>query len=163
LLSPLFIQIVLNGFCIFIDALKIRGNSYRTKLEGAGRLRITILTGRTIDQGCGKEIGKASEEYVESVAICEMNEKDMKSLGIRDGDRVRITTKFGSVVLTAKKSRRIKSPGTVFVPYGPWANCIMGSDTDGTGMPLLKGVPAHVEPTAEEVLTIRDLINSMMF
>jgi len=126
-------------------------------------LRITILTGRTIDQGCGKEIGKTSEEYVESVALCEMNEEDMRKLGIRDGDRVKVTTEFGSVVLTAKKSRRIRTSGTAFVPYGPWANCIMGSDTDGTGMPLLKGVPAHIEPTDEEILSIRDLINSIMF
>jgi len=125
-------------------------------------LRIIILTGRTIDQGCGKEIGKTSKDYMESVAICEMNEEDMKKIRIRDGDRVKVTTKFGSVVLIAKKSRRISSPGTAFIPYGPWANCITGSATDGTGMPLLKGVPASVEPTDEKVLTIRDLINSFM-
>jgi len=91
-----------------------------------------------------------------------MNEEDMKRLGIQDGDKVRVTTKFGSVVLTAKKSRRIKSPGTAFIPYGPWANFIMDSATDGTGMPLLKGMPAQVEPTDEKVLTIRDLIDSIM-
>lgn len=62
-------------------------------------LKIIILTGRTIDQGCGKEIGKASKEYVDSVAICEMNEGDMKRLGVRDGDRVKVTTEVGSVVL----------------------------------------------------------------
>jgi len=99
---------------------------------------------------------------MESVAVCEMNKEDMKKLGIKNGDRVKVTTEFGSVVLTAKKSRRIRSSGTAFVPYGPWANCIMGSDTDGTGMPLLKGVPARVEPTDEEVLSIRDLIGSIM-
>jgi len=124
-------------------------------------LEILILTGRTIDQGCGKEIGKTSKEYVESVAICEMNEKDMEKLRIRDGDRVKITTKFGSIILTAKKSRRIRSPGTAFIPYGPWANYVMGTDTDGTGMPLLKGVPAHVEPTDEKSSTIKDLIDSI--
>lgn len=124
-------------------------------------MKILILTGRTINQGCGKEIGKTSKEYVESVAICEMNEKDMKNLKIQDGDRVKVTTKFGSIILTAKKSRRIRSPGTAFIPYGPWANYVMGSATDGTGMPLLKGVPAHVEPTDEKVSTIRDLIDSI--
>jgi len=126
-------------------------------------LKIIILTGRTIDQGCGKEIGKTSKEYVESVAVCEMNEKDMEKLKIQNGDRVRVTTKFGSVVLTAKKSRRIRSPGTAFIPYGPWANHVMGSATDGTGMPLLKGLSAHVESTEEKVSTIRDLIDSIMF
>ena len=126
-------------------------------------MRITILTGRTIDQGCGKEIGKTSKEYMENVAICEMNEEDMKKLGIQDGDRVKVTTKFGSVVLTAKKSRRIRSSGTAFIPYGAWANCITGSSTDGTGMPLLKGLPARIEPTDEEVLSIKDLIDQLFF
>lgn len=121
------------------------------------RLRVIILTGRTIDQGCGKEIGKASKEYMESVAICEMNPEDMKKLGVKDGDRVRVTTEFGSVVLTARKSRRIMPPGAVFVPYGPWANFILRSDTDGTGMPLLKGASASIERADEEVPTIKDL------
>jgi len=99
---------------------------------------------------------------MENVAICEMNEEDMKKLGIRSGDRVKVATKFGSVVLTAKKSRRIRSSGTAFIPYGAWANCITDSATDGTGMPLLKGLPAHVEPTDEKVLSIKDLIDQML-
>jgi len=124
-------------------------------------LRVTILTGRTIDQGCEKELGKTSKEYIESVSILEMNGEDMKKLGVKDGERVKVTTEFGSIVLVAKKSLRIRSPGSAFIPYGPWANFIMGSDTDGTGMPLLKGVSAQIEPTDEEVSTIRDLIRSI--
>ena len=121
-------------------------------------MRIMILTGRTIDQGCEKELGKTSREYVESVSILEMNEEDMRKLGVREGDKVRVKTESGSIVLIARKSPRIRSPGSAFIPYGPWANFIMGSDTDGTGMPLLKGVPAQIEPTDEEVSKIRDLI-----
>ena len=117
-----------------------------------------LVTGRTIDQGCGKEYGKLSIEYAESVAICEMNQEDMKDLNIRDADRVRVVTEFGSVVVKAKKSLRIQCPGTIFIPYGPWANLTLTSDTDGTGMPLLKGVKANVEPTGEEVLNLPDLL-----
>jgi len=122
------------------------------------KLEVFLVTGRTIDQGCGKEHGKLSKEYVNSVAVCEMNWEDMKKLEIRDGGNVKVTTKFGSVILKAKKSRRIRSPGTVFIPYGPWANLVLASSTDGTGMPLLKGVPANVEPTAEKVLGLPDLL-----
>jgi len=121
-------------------------------------LEVSLVTGRTIDQGCGKEYGKLSKEYTESVAICEMNPEDMKSLKVSDGDRVKVATDYGSVVVTAKKSRRIRSPGTIFIPYGPWANLILASDTDGTGMPLLKGVRANVEPTDEKVLDLPDLL-----
>jgi len=121
-------------------------------------LQVSLVTGRTIDQGCGKEHGKLSKEYTESVAICEINPEDMKSLKVHDGDRVKVATEYGSVVVTARKSRRIRSPGTIFIPYGPWANLILASDTDGTGMPLLKGVRVDVEPTDEEVLDLPDLL-----
>ena len=121
-------------------------------------LKVSLLTGRTIDQGRGKEYGKLSKEYLNSVAVCEMNSEDMKKLKIQDGDKVKVTTNLRSVVVKAKKSRRIRVPGTVFVPYGPWANLILSSNTDGTGMPLFKGVQADVEPTDEKILGLLDLI-----
>ena len=124
-------------------------------------MEVTLLTGRTIDQGCSKELGKVSESYMENVAVCEMNAEDMKNLGIKDKDKVKVTTEFGSVVIKAKKSRRLKTRGTVFIPYGPWANQVLASNTDGTGMPLLKGIKATVEPTDNEVLSIHELLLSI--
>jgi formylmethanofuran dehydrogenase subunit D len=121
-------------------------------------LEVTLLTGRTIDQGCGKEAGKLSEEYKENVAVCEMNAEDMKKLGIKDNSNVKVTTEFGSVVLKAKKSKRIKASSMAFIPYGPWVNQVLASNTDGTGMPSLKGVKATVEPSDSEVLSIRELL-----
>jgi formylmethanofuran dehydrogenase subunit D len=124
-------------------------------------LEVSLLTGRTIDQGCGKETGKLSEKYVENVAMCEMNVEDMKKLGIRDNNNVKVTTEFGSVVVKAKKSRRLKAPGTVFIPYGLWANQVSASNTHGTGMPLLKGIKATVEPTDAHVLNIHELLSNI--
>jgi formylmethanofuran dehydrogenase subunit D len=121
-------------------------------------LEVSLLTGRTIDQGCGKESGKFSETYMESVAVCEMNADDMKKLGIKDNSKVKVTTEFGSVVVKAKKSRRLKTIGSVFIPYGPWANQVSASNTHGTGMPLLKGIRATVEPAETEVLGVRELL-----
>jgi len=46
----------------------------------------------------------------------------------------------------------------VFIPYGPWANQVLASNTNGTGMPLLKGIKATVEPTDTEVPSIRELL-----
>ena len=122
-------------------------------------MRVLIITGRTINQGCHKERGKLSKKYAESVSICEMSEEDMQKLGIKDGDRIKITTKYGSIVLTARRSKKIQQPGIVFIPYGPWANYVIDSSTEGTGMPLLKGLPAYIEPAAEEVLSIKEMID----
>ncbi|MFQ6076784.1 MAG: molybdopterin dinucleotide binding domain-containing protein [Candidatus Bathyarchaeia archaeon] len=114
------------------------------------RLRVTLLTGRTIYQGVGKEFGKLSEEYWKRVATCEMDPSDMESLGVEEGNNVRVTTDFGSVVVKAVESMRSPHPGVIFIPYGPWANLVTSSRTHSVGMPSFKGIPAEVELSSEE-------------
>lgn len=125
-------------------------------------LNVTLLTGRTLRQGQGKEYGKLSERYWKSVAICEVDPEDLNRMGIKDGKPVRITTKHGSVAVLAVKSLRGPHAGKVFVPYGPWASVIVDSETHGTGMPSFKGTQAVVEPAAyeEKVLTLQELLQT---
>lgn len=122
-------------------------------------MKVTLLTGRTLRQGQGKEYGKLSERYKENVAVCEMDPDDMKALGVRENENVKVATACGSVVLRAVKSLRAPHPGAVFVPYGPWVSLIMNSETQGTGMPLLKGIPAELKPAPKEpVLSLPELL-----
>ncbi|MEM2644444.1 MAG: molybdopterin dinucleotide binding domain-containing protein [Candidatus Bathyarchaeia archaeon] len=121
-------------------------------------MEFTLITGRTIEQGCTKEHAKLSEEYMMSVAVCEMNYEDMMRLNIRDGDNVKIKTEVGSVIVKVRRSRRIRRPGIIFIPFGPWINLILPSETEGTGMPPLKGFRVWVEPTEEPVSNIRELL-----
>jgi len=124
------------------------------------KLKVSLLTGRTIDQGKGKEMGKLSKEYLESVVICQMDPNDMKFLGTKENTNVKVVTDFGSVVLKAVKSARAPHPKVVFIPYGPWASLIMNPKTHGTGMPSLKGIPAEIEPAPnEKVLSLQNLLN----
>jgi formylmethanofuran dehydrogenase subunit D len=118
-----------------------------------------LITGRTINQGCGKEQGKFSKEYIESVSFCEINPADMKKNKIKEGSNVKITTDFGFTIVKAKKSNNLNS-GIVFIPYGPWANQIITSNTSGTGMPLLKGTKVKIEPTNEKISNLQNLFNS---
>ncbi|MFH0749249.1 MAG: molybdopterin dinucleotide binding domain-containing protein [Candidatus Bathyarchaeota archaeon] len=110
------------------------------------RIKTTLLTGRTIYQGVGKECGKLSKAYWHSVSICEIDPEDLVCLGLKENDSVQITTAFGSVVLTAMKSLCAPHAGSIFIPYGLFANVLIGSKTNGTGMPSFKGVPAEMEP-----------------
>ncbi len=122
-------------------------------------LKVTLLTGRTIEQGVGKERGKTSKEYVDSVSICHVDPEDLKRLGIKEKTNVLISTSYGSVVVKAIKSLRGPHPGVVFVPYGPWANVVVDPETHGVGMPSLKGIPAQIEPTPNKpVLGLKDLL-----
>lgn len=126
------------------------------------KLKVSLLTGRTIDQGRGKECGKLSKEYLDSVTICQMDPNDMKFLGIRENNNVKVATDIGSVVLKAVKSARAPHPEVVFIPYGPWASLIMNPKTHGTGMPSLKGIPAEIEPAPnQKVLSLQDILNQL--
>ncbi len=124
------------------------------------RERFVLLTGRTIYQGVGKEQGKLSDEYLNSVAICEVDPEDMNRMMITENSSVRVTTSFGSVVVRVVKSKRAPQTRILFMPYGPWASLIMPSKTNGTGMPSLKGVPATIEAAPKDkVLTVRELLD----
>jgi formylmethanofuran dehydrogenase subunit D len=123
------------------------------------RLRVVLLTGRTIEQGVGREFGKSSEEYAESVSICFIDSEDLHALETKEDSNVSISTSFGSVILRAVKSPRGPHKGVVFIPYGPWANVIVDASTDSIGMPSLKGIPAEIEPTKEKrVLKLEELL-----
>ncbi len=123
------------------------------------RLKVTLLTGRTLRQGQGKEYGKLSELYQKSVSTCEIDPEDMQKLGIRDGENVKVTTDYGSIILKAVKSKRTPHWGVIFVPYGPWASAIINPKTNGIGMPSFKGIEALIEPApTETVLQFRELI-----
>jgi formylmethanofuran dehydrogenase subunit D len=123
------------------------------------KLLVTLLTGRTIDQGVGKEHGKASLEYMESVSVCYLDPEDLRSLDIKEKTSVQVSTHCGTVVLKALKSSTGPHQGVAFIPYGPWANAVMAPETDSTGMPTLKGIPARIEPAPNKpVLSLRELL-----
>lgn len=125
------------------------------------KLKVSLLTGRTIDQGTGKERGKLSEEYQKSVSICQMDPEDMKFLKIRENENIKVTTEFGTVVMKAVKSKRAPHSGVVFIPYGPWASVLANPKTHGTGMPSLKGEMAEIESTpTEKVLNLQELLRT---
>jgi formylmethanofuran dehydrogenase subunit D len=123
------------------------------------KLRVTLLTGRTIEQGVGKERGKASKEYVESVSVCYMDPEDLKKLGIKEKTTILVSTNYGSVVVKALKSLRAPHLGIIFIPYGPWANVISSPETHSIGMPSFKGIPAEVEPAPDKpLLNLEELL-----
>ncbi len=125
------------------------------------KLEVALLTGRTIDQGRAKEFGKLSEEYWKSVTVCEMDPDDLKRIGAKENEIVKVTTDFGSAVLRTAKSLRAPHPRVVFVPYGPLASLLVNPETHGTGMPSLKGIPAEIEPAPDdEVLSLQDLLKT---
>jgi formylmethanofuran dehydrogenase subunit B len=129
----------------------------KTELEKAKAF--VLNTGRSLMQGISmEEESKWSKKYFDAVAVVEMNPIDISSLGV--GDRVKVYNEHGSIVLRVKPSNNVP-PGTIFIPMGPWANMLTDPETDGTGMPRLKGVNVFVEPTDEPLTKLIDLLKAL--
>jgi formylmethanofuran dehydrogenase subunit D len=122
------------------------------------KIDVTIISGRTAEQGAGLEEGKTSERYAKSTSLIELSPPDADALGIEEGGTVKVTTPHGAVVVYTKRSEGLEE-GLAFFPYGPWANQLFGAATSGTGMPLYKGVEAEIEPSGEDVPSLRDIID----
>lgn len=101
-----------------------------------------LLSGRTIDQAKGMHMGKCSAFYGRAISTVEMSESDMRDEVLEEGDAVRIISEWGETGGWVKKSDIPR--GMVFIPMGPAANAVSGTDTEGTGMPLFKGFSVEI-------------------
>ncbi len=105
-----------------------------------------LIPGRTSRQGTSLNEGKFTDAYVEETSTLQMNPDDMKRLGIKAGDRVRLRSEQGQIELLCVGSKPGELPsGLLFMPYGDLSSRLMGGDTHGTGMPNSKGIDVKLE------------------
>lgn len=98
--------------------------------------QFVLIPGRTSKQGTTLNEGKQTAGYMEEVSTLQVADADMQRLGLSDGDRVRLSTEQGVVVVSCKTARKDElPPGVLFISYGPVSSQLMGGDTQGTGMP----------------------------
>jgi len=122
-------------------------------------MRVLLNTGSTLGQGqCIKGYSKLSERYLGETAVCFINWVDYHELG--EPERVEVKTKYGVVVLRAKKDNRMLQ-GQVFVPRGLWANQLIGGETGDYGNPRYKGLEAVLQPTDEQVHDISEILKEL--
>jgi formylmethanofuran dehydrogenase subunit D len=105
-----------------------------------------LIPGRTARQGTSLNEGKFSDGYVEETTTLLMCPADMKRLGLKGGDRVRLRSEQGQVELACQAAKDGElPPGLLFLPYGDLSSRLMGGDTHGTGMPTSKGIDVELE------------------
>jgi len=126
-----------------------------------GEIEVTLISGRTARQGIGLEEGKTSQGYAKSVNEVSLCPEDAATLGLNKDEPVNVATDHGSVVAHWKEDKGL-AQGTVFFPYGPWANQVYASSTDGTGMPQFKGIRATLsQAPGGKVLSLGEIVDSM--
>ncbi len=102
-----------------------------------------MITGRTRGQAHGMHMGPASSEYREATAYVEVGPEDMARLGLGEGETVRVLSSAGQVEVPVR-SGKLPS-GLLFIPMGPTANALVGTETYGTGMPNFKSQGVELE------------------
>lgn len=105
-----------------------------------------LIPGRTSRQGTTLNEGKLTAGYVEETNTLFMCPDDMKSLGLKNGDRVRVRSAQGAVELPCQAAKAGELPsGLLFLPYGDASSRLMSGDTHGTGMPDSKGIDVELD------------------
>ena len=88
-------------------------------------------------------------DALEPEAIANLSARDLRRLGVRAGDRMRVTTRRGSIELKARVDGAIP-PGMVFIPFcyaEAAANLLTNPQLDPFGkIPEFKFCAARVEP-----------------
>ncbi|MBP7120316.1 MAG: molybdopterin dinucleotide binding domain-containing protein [Methanolinea sp.] len=114
------------------------------------KIALNLISGRSIQQGVAMEGGKEKDAYTKACGIIEMDPSDLKKLGAWRGTNVRVTSKYGDVVVKAVEATQGPHPGLAYIPMGPWANSVVNPNTYSTGMPTFKGTPVEVEIAMNE-------------
>jgi formylmethanofuran dehydrogenase subunit D len=105
-----------------------------------------LIPGRTSDQGCGISEGKFQDKYQREINTLQVSPGDMKRLGLKDGDRVRLTSPHGRIDVAVTTAKGDELPdGLLFIAYGDLSSRLMGADTHGSGMPTSKGIDVTLE------------------
>jgi len=114
------------------------------------KVALNLISGRSIQQGVAMEGGKEKDAYTKACGIIEMDPSDLKKLGAWRGTNVRVTSKYGDVIVKAVEATQGPHPGLAYIPMGPWANSVVNPNTYSTGMPTFKGTPIEVEIAMNE-------------
>lgn len=121
---------------------------------------IKIITYRDIFQVEALESDRFGEEYKKLSASISMSKIDLQKMGIKSGDRVKISNNFGSLVVQTRESKRDEPGGLAFMVNSPWSNSLVSGETGGKGIPEFKNIDAKISLSKEEITTLDKLMKA---
>lgn len=104
---------------------------------------LTLITGRSTEQGTGISVGKSQAEYQQATTVLELSLADITRFGLQEGDRVKLKTRYGEVTVVCRRAEL--PPGVGFMAFGPATSTLIGGETHASGMPDTKGFEVELE------------------
>ena len=118
---------------------------------------IKIITHRDVFQASVCEEDCFGDECMELSALIVLDATEMKRMSIHDGVNVRLTSKWGSVVVRARASPREEQKGLGFMVNGPWVNALVSDETPD-GIPAFKNIEAKITISKDGITGIQELL-----
>ena len=127
------------------------------KFMKSPEFEIKLTTYRDIFQVQELEFDRFGQEYKKLSAAVFMSKDDMKKLGFRSADRVRLSNNYGSIVVKVRETKRDEPGGLAFMINSPWSNSLVSDDTGGKGIPEFKNITARISLSREDITPIEKL------
>jgi formylmethanofuran dehydrogenase subunit D len=105
--------------------------------------KLTLITGRSTEQGIGISTGKSGSRYRSATTIVQLSASDMGRFGLHDGDTVRLRSRFGEATATCHAEDLPE--GLAFMAFGPATSQLTGDETHASGMPDGKALEVELE------------------
>ena len=118
---------------------------------------IKIITRRDVFQASVCEEDRFGDECLELSAMVVLDDAEMKRMGVKDGANVRLTSKWGSVVVRARVSPRKEQKGLGFMVNSPWVNTLVSDETPD-GIPAFKDIEAKITISKDGITGIQELL-----
>ena len=119
---------------------------------------IKITTYRDIFQIEALEQNRFGEEYRKLSAAIMMSKEDMRKMGFKQGDKVKLINDCGSIVVELRETKRNEPGGVAFMVNSPWSNSLVSDETGGKGIPEFKNINARISLTKEDITPLEKLI-----
>ncbi|MCG7849453.1 MAG: formylmethanofuran dehydrogenase [ANME-2 cluster archaeon] len=119
---------------------------------------ITVVTYRDVFQSSACEEDRNGKECERLSAVIVLDTAEMKRMGVRDGANVRLTSKWGSIVVKAVFSPRDEQKEIGFMVNSPWSNALVSDETTG-GIPEFKNIKVKIKVSNETIISNKELLS----
>src|SRR4030042_1989993 len=127
-------------------------------MEQAGySIHLNLITYESIYVSIARKRDGWGDTYQKKAAMVYLSPADMKSLQIRDGDPVEMTSESGSVVVAAESDDDCKE-GTGHMPLSLYSNYLASYDPSLSPLPTLKLIEARAFTTRKGITPLSDLL-----
>lgn len=107
-------------------------------------VQLTLVLAETHDSELAKKRGTESSEFAKEAAKAFLSPRDMKALGVNDGDVVTISLATAEVSVRAFADEGVPE-GIVIMPPGPWSTALLPPIAGSLGMPPQGGIKVTVK------------------